>query len=258
MSNSLYFCHNQVTDIIIVKGTSMAFSRYCLELRRKKELSQLELSEILGLSFSQLRNLEKERTKLPKPEVFQRLAEYLGKDVFDVAYDVFFNDDGQKMTDDPSIEINRNYLVSRWLDGYMLDPNICFTADNGRQMQFDGSFWAPSHGRRKCLIGYCHQDAYLSALDDLDKTNSLKKAIISDSFFIETLDDTDSIKEVRFVLDKNSETDRHIFSEIKNIHLFNLGKNIDISYVLFDSNSKRSDSQPELHYVTGRSSKIDL
>ncbi|MBQ1347148.1 MAG: helix-turn-helix transcriptional regulator, partial [Erysipelotrichaceae bacterium] len=64
----------------------MAFSRYCLELRKRKELSQLELSEILGLSFSQLRNLEKERTKLPRPEVFQRLAEYLGKDVFDIAY----------------------------------------------------------------------------------------------------------------------------------------------------------------------------
>ena len=247
-----------MTDIIIVKGTSMAFSRYCLELRRKKELSQLELSEILGLSFSQLRNLEKERTKLPKLEVFQRLAEYLGKDVFDVAYDVFFNDDGQKMTDDPSIEINRNYLVSRWLDGYILDPNIFFTADNGQQMQFDGSFWMPRYRSRICLIGHYRRDVYLSALNGPNEADDLKKAVISDSFFIEKINEMGSVREVRFVLDKNNDNDCRIFNEIKNIRLFNLGKNIDISYVLFDSESKHSGLQFELHYATDRSSIIDL
>lgn len=247
-----------MTDIIIIKGTSMAFSRYCLKLRKKKELSQLELSEILGLSFSQLRNLEKERTKLPRPEVFQRLAEYLGKDVFDVAYDVFFNDDGQKTTDDPFTEINRNYLVSRWLDGFILDPNICFSAGNGQQMQFDGSFWMPRYGSRICLIGHYHRDVYLSALNGPNEADDLKKAVISDSFFIEKINDMRSVREVRFVLDKNNDNDCRIFNEIKNIRLFNLGKNIDISYTLFDSESKHSDSQPELHYATDRSSKIDL
>ena len=96
------------------------------------------------------------------------------------------------MTDDPFVEINRNYLVSRWLDGYILDPNICFTADNGQQMQFDGSFWMPRHGSRICLIGHYHRHVYLSALKDPNEADDLKKAVISDSFFIEKLNDQNS------------------------------------------------------------------
>ena len=236
----------------------MAFSRYCLELRKRKELSQLELSEILGLSFSQLRNLEKERTKLPRPEVFQRLAEYLGKDVFDIAYDVFFNDDGQKMTNDPSVEINRKYLVSRWFDGYLLEPYTTFTCSNGQQKRFEGSFWKMGYGRKRCLIGNCHRETFLSALNDPDKANSLRKAVFSDSFFIENLTNIDSFREVRFVLDKNNDTDCRIFNEIKNIRFVNLGKSIDISFVLFDPDSKGSSPNTELHYVTNRSLSVDL
>lgn len=236
----------------------MAFSRYCRELRKKKELSQLELSKILGLSESQLRNLEKERTKLPRLEVFQRLAEYMDKDVFDVAYDVFFNDDGLKKTDDPFIELNRKYLVSRWLDGYLLEPYAVLTGNNDLQMHFDGSFWKMGNGHKKCLIGCCNRDIYLSALNDPKKTGSLKKAVFLDSFFIEELANMDSFREVRFVLDKNNVSDCRIFSEIKNIRFVNLGKNIDISYVLFDPVSKQVGSKSELHYVTDRSLSIDL
>lgn len=236
----------------------MAFSRYCLELRKRKELSQLELSEILGLSFSQLRNLEKERTKLPRLEVFQRLAEYLGKDVFDVAYDVFFNDDGQKMTNDPSVEINRKYLVGRWFDGYLLEPYTTFTCSNGQQMRFEGSFWKMGYGRKRCLIGNYHREIFLSALNDPDKANSLRKAVFSDSFFIENLTNIDSFREVRFVLDKSNDTDCRIFNEIKIIRFVNLGKYIDISFVLFDPDFKCSSSNTELHYVTNRSLSVDL
>ena len=236
----------------------MAFSRYCLELRKNKELSQLELSKILGLSFSQLRNLEKERTKFPRPEVLQRLAEYLGKDVFDVAYDVFFNDDGKNMASDPAIEINRRYLVSRWFDGYILDPYIVLTDNDGQQLHFDGSFRKSGFGDKRCLIGCCHRDAYLSALNDPNQSDSLKKAVFSETFFIEKLNDTYPFREVRFVLDKSNDIDRRIFNEIKNICFINLGKNIDISFVLFDSDSKYSRSDTELHYVTNRSIKVDL
>ena len=236
----------------------MAFSRYCRELRKKKELSQLELSKILGLSFSQLRNLEKERTKLPRPEVLQRLAEYLGKDVFDIAYDVFFNDDGQKTASDPAVEINRRYLVSRWFDGYILDPYIVLTDNDGQQLHFDGSFRKSGFGDKRCLIGRCHRDTYLSVLNDPNQSDSLKKAVFSESFFIEKLNDTYPFREVRFVLDKNSDTDRRIFNEIKNIFFINLGKNIDISFVLYDPDSKYSSPDTKLHYVTSRSIKVDL
>lgn len=242
----------------MIKETSMAFSQYCLELRKKKELSQLELSKILGLSESQLRNLEKERTKLPRLEVFQRLAEYLGNDIFDVVYDVFFNDDGQKMTDDPSIEINRRYLVSRWLDGYLLEPYTIFTCSDGQQMRFQGSFWKMGYGHKRCLIGSYHRETFLSALNDRDKTNCLKKAVFLDSFFIENLTDIDFFREVRFVLDKSNDTDCRIFNEIKNIRFVNLGKNIDISYVLFVPDSKCSSPDTKLHYVTNRSLSVDL
>ena len=258
MSNFLYSYHVEVVVIIIIRETSMAFSRYCLKLRKNRELSQLELSEILGLSESQLRNLEKERTKLPRPEVFQKLAEYLDKDVFDVAYDVFFNDDGLKKTNDPFIELNRKYLVSRWFDGYLLEPNTILVDSNSLQMHFDGSFWKMGYGHKKCLIACCNRKTYLSALNDPDKTGSLKKAVFSDSFFIEELANINSFREIRFVLDKNNDTDCRIFNEIKNIRLVNLGKNIDVSYVLFDPDSKQVGLKSELHYATDRSLSIDL
>ncbi|MBQ9424481.1 MAG: helix-turn-helix transcriptional regulator, partial [Erysipelotrichaceae bacterium] len=68
----------------------MSFSGYCNQVRKSEKLSQVKMSSILGISLSQYRNLEKERSILPRFEVFQRLADYLNKDVSEVVYDVFF------------------------------------------------------------------------------------------------------------------------------------------------------------------------
>lgn len=236
----------------------MAFSRYCLELRKSRGLSQLELSEILGLSFSQLRNLEKERSKLPKPEVIQRLAGYLDKDVFDVVYDIYFNDDGRQDACDPSVANNRTYLVSKLFDGYTIESYTSFTDNNDQQVQFEGSFWKTGYPNKRCLVCTCHRNMYLSASDHQNKTEALKKAILSDTFFVENLTDTDSFVEVRFILDKNNETDRHIYNEIRNIRLVNVGKKVDISYVLFDSERKYNNSNAELHYITNKTTSIKL
>jgi hypothetical protein len=64
--------------------------------------------------------------------------------------------------------------------------------------------------------------------------------------------------EIRFVLDQRNGNDCRIYDELTNIHLNNLGKRTDISYVLFDPEAKPSGSRTKLHYITNRNSNLQL
>ena len=66
------------------------------------------------------------------------------------------------------------------------------------------------------------------------------------------------VGEIRFVLDQRNSNDCRIYDELKNIHLNNLGKRTDISYVLFDPEAKPSGSRTKLHYITNRNSILQL
>ena len=136
----------------------MSFSRLCKELRDSRNLSQKELSAILGISHSQLRNIEKERTSMPRFEIYQRFADYSGRDLFDVAYDSFFRD----TFDENSVfcKTNINYLINRWLNGFSILPDAIFTDSNGNETHFDGLFWKPQYPYQKILIARFHRNRF--------------------------------------------------------------------------------------------------
>ena len=244
-------------DIIIFRGKGMSFSGYCNQVRKSEKLSQVKMSSILGISLSQYRNLEKERSILPRFEVFQRLADYLNKDVSEVVYDVFFFDLPSRSGDRQQM-LNRIYLVNRFINEFLFQSDICLTDDNGKTIRSDGVFWKANFNYNRVMLANCSRELFLSAIAGKDKDTELKKAVFTDSLIADAVPDGDKIMEIRFVLDQRNSNDCRIYDELENIHLNNLGKRTDISYVLFDPEAKPSGSRTKLHYITNRNSNLQL
>lgn len=234
----------------------MSFSHLCKELRNSRDLSQKELAAILEISHSQLRNIEKERTSMPRFEIYQKFAEYSGMDIFDVAYDSFFGD--KPGEEEVFCKTNRNYLINRWINGFSILPDVIFTDSSGREKHFDGLLWKPKYPYQKILIANYHRDRFLNVVNEANRFENLAKTIFSETLFIDDLRETDSISEMRFILDYNSKDDCVIFDDISKIVLCNLGKRFDISFVLFDTQSHKSESILKRHYVTNRKSAMDI
>ena len=235
----------------------MSFSGYCNQVRKSEKLSQVKMSSILGISLSQYRNLEKERSILPRFEVFQRLADYLNKDVSEVVYDVFFFDLPSRSGDWQQI-LNRIYLVNRFINEFLFQSDICLTDDNGNTIRSDGVFWKANFNYNRVMLANCNRELFLSAIAGKDKDTELKKAVFTDSLIADAVPDGEKIMEIRFVLDQRNSNDCRIYDELANIHLNNLGKRADISYVLFDPEAKPSGSRTKLHYITNRNSNLQL
>ena len=125
-------------------------------------------------------------------------------------------------------------------------------------MTFDGLYWKSGFPYYRVLLGYYNKKKYLAAINSKDKTNKLKEAIYSETLFIDDLENPEHIKEIRFILDKDDSDDRVVFEELRKIKLFNLGKEVEISYVLFDVKKKTYDSKTEKHYVTRKKSRIGI
>ncbi len=235
----------------------MSFSTYLKELRREKCLSQNELAKILKVSNSSIRNIEAGRTKLPRHEMFYNLADYVGGDPIDLAYDIFFRNEEEEYNHKFRV-INKIFLASTWEHYFVIVPAPHFIYDNDKVMTFDGLYWKSGFPYYRVLLGYYNKKKYLAAINSKDKTNKLKEAIYSETLFIDDLENPEHIKEIRFILDKDDPDDRMVFEELSKIKLFNLGKEVEISYVLFDTKKKTYDSKTEKHYVTRKKSHIGI
>ena len=143
----------------------MSISPYLTKLRKKLKLSQREMSELLDISLSQVRNLEKGRTEMPRFGVFQKIVNLSGDDIRDAAYNCFFGDT-EKSNAKQFNETNARYLSNKWVNGSEINPFISIIGYNKREIYFDGAFWYPSSMFGKVLIGNYHKEKYVSAIKD--------------------------------------------------------------------------------------------
>ena len=232
----------------------MSFSKYFKELRKERNLTQNDLAKILKASSSQIRNIESGRTKIPRQEMFYSLIDYIHEDPIDVAYNIFYADEIEDYNHESS-EINKLYLTCRWCNYNVLDIAPTFIYKNNQAKTVDGIFWKAGFPYYRVLLGNFNKERYLDALDSQDK---LKEVIFSETLFVEDLKDCEYVKEIRFVLDKHDPEQRNIFKELKKISLSNLGKEYEISYLLFDTDTRKYDPESGKHYITGKKSIISI
>ena len=237
------------------EGKRMSFSKYLKELRQEKHLSQNELAKILKVSNSSIRNIEAGRTKLPRHEMFYNLADYVGGDPIDLAYNIFFQNEEEYSHE--FREINKVYLASMWDYQCIITLAPHYIYDKDKILTFDGLYWKAGFPYYRVLLGYYDKKKYLAAVNSKDKKNKLRDVIFSETLFIDDLENLEHVKEIRFVLDKDDQEDRMIFTELSRISLFNLGKEVEISYVLFDTKTKKYGTDGK-HYVTRKRSRIGI
>ena len=235
----------------------MSYSSYFRKLRKDRKLSQQELADILGVSSSQISNIENGRSKGIRQDMMNALVEFVGKDPLDIAYDIFFRYEPVDSVHRIS-EINRRYLSSLWNKDRVISFTQKFDTKDNAEIIFDGVFWKDSKPYNRILLGNFHKKKYLSAISKKDKISELRKTILLDTLILENLADLENIVEFRFVLDSEDPDDVLIFNEIKNISFINLGKNIEISYLLFDRKKENNNSKQDIHYVTDRRSALEI
>lgn len=235
----------------------MSFSTYFREVRKEKGLSQDGLARILNISNTSVRNIETGRTGVPNHEIFDRLVDYLKEDPAEIAYRAFFGHEGEEFGRRLN-EVSKRYMAYLWLCYDVLDIAPTFIYRNDRAMKFDGIFWKGGFPYYRVLIGNFHKEKYLAALEEKDKTEALERAVFSETQFIEGLKDLGHVKEIRFVLDKTDTGDVKIFDELRKVSMTNLGKEYEVSYVLFNPTSKEYETDSDKHYITKKKSKIGI
>ncbi len=235
----------------------MSFSTYFKEIRKDRKLSQDELAKLLKVSNSQIRNIESGRTKLPRHELFMNLAEYIGGDPIDIAYDIFFENEEEEYNHKLR-EIHKIYLASRWrfFDVINVAPRLIYK--NNKLLTFDGLYWKSGFPYYKVLLGYYDRSKYLSAINSPEKEDKLRELIFKETLFFEDLADPKHIKEIRFILDKKSPDDCKIYNELEKIKLINLGKTFEICCLLYDTDARILDSRSSKHYVTDKKTIINI
>ncbi len=243
--------------IIESEGKGMSFSTYFREVRKENRLSQDDLARILHISNTSIRNIETGRTVVPNQDIFYKLVEYLKEDSREIAYRAFFGNETEEFGRQLN-EINKRYMAHMWICFAVLQIAPAFNYRNERVMKFDGIYWKSGFPYYRVLVGNYHKEKYLNALKEEDKTEALERAIFSETQFIEGLKDFEHIKEIRFVMDKQDEENAKIFSELKKVRMKNLGKEYDISYVLFCPDRDKYNPDFDKHYVTIRKSKIGI
>jgi transcriptional regulator with XRE-family HTH domain len=80
---------------------SEAFGDHILLLRRKANLSQLELANVIGVSRERIAAIEGHRILVVRPELLHRLAIALGTDELDLLYAMGYLRDISDTTDRP-------------------------------------------------------------------------------------------------------------------------------------------------------------
>ncbi|MBR3250743.1 MAG: helix-turn-helix transcriptional regulator, partial [Erysipelotrichaceae bacterium] len=173
----------------------MSFSKYLTELRKKQNLTNIELAEKFNMSESQIRNIIKARTKTPPFSFFNLLVEYTGEDPVEAAYKVFFG-----YEDDisyPIKEISKVYLANKYAEHCEIIPAVSFNDSYDKEYLFEGIYWIAGFTHYKVLLDSFDRKKYLAALRTSDKKENLKKLIFSETYFIEKLCNIGQIKEVR-------------------------------------------------------------
>ena len=235
----------------------MSLSSYFIKTRKQNKLTQRQFAERLGISEPQIRNIEKGRSKEIRRDLFDSLVAFVGKDINEVTYDVYFRDDqkdyGYKLS-----EINKLYMTSIWNYDYVVVPAVRFENQNASDSLFDGIFWISSHNYCKVLLGNFDKSKYLPALQSDNVTNLLTEAIYKESLLLENIKDLENVKELRFVLDMNDPEEHKIFDEISKLSIKNLGRTFDISFVLFDNRPDFDSSKTVLYYATNRKAQMEI
>ena len=235
----------------------MSYSSYFKKLRKDRKLSQKDLAAALGVTNIQISNLEIEKSKTIRQDLFDGLVSFVKQDPQDIAYDIFFREDPVD-SNHPISEINRRYLSSLWNKDRILTFAQKFASKDNNDIYFDAVFWSSDKPYYKVLLGNFRKNKYLSAIRKTDKAKELKKTILLETMILEELNDTTGIYEFRFVLDSDDPDSSQIFKEISSISFINLGKHIDISYLLFDRKKETKNIKQSIHYVTDRKSKFEI
>ena len=235
----------------------MSFSSYFIEFRKERNLTQKDLAKILKISNTSLRNIEKGRTAIPNYDIFYSLVKYMGGDPIQIAYDIFFKNSKEDYDHD-FVEINKRYLANRWVYCQVINIAPRFIYKKDQVLTLDGTYWKAGFPYYKVAIRNINTKEYMKAISSEEKTERIIELIFRDSSFIEYIDDLDHIREVRFVLDRENADDCLIFEEIKKIRLKNLGREVEVSFVLFDPIKMRMVDDKYLHYVTKKKSLIVL
>lgn len=235
----------------------MSFSNYFIELRKEKDLTQKDLAKILKISNTSLRNIEKGRTTIPNYDIFYSLVKYVGGDPIQIAYDIFFKNSKEEYDHD-FVEINKRYLANRWVYCQVIEIAPRFIYKKDQVLTLDGMYWKAGFPYYKAVIRNINRNEYLEAINSEEKTERIIELIFRDSSFIEYIDDLNHIREVRFILDRDNSDDCLIFEEIKKTKIKNLGREVEISFVLFDPIKMKIGDDNYLHYVTNKKSIIAL
>ena len=235
----------------------MSFSNYFIQLRKDRNLSQNELAKILKISNTSVRNIEKGRTAIPSHEIFDSLTDYVGGDPVKIAYDIFFENEieeyGHKLQ-----EINKQYLANRWTYYHIIDIAPRFIYKKNEVLTLDGTFWKAGFPYYKVALRNIDRDQYIDAIRSDQKDEELRDLIFRDTSFVDYIDELGYIKEIRFVLDSMNSDDCMIFDEIKKIQFRNLGKEVEISFRMFNTETMRIDQDNPVCYVTNKKTLIGI
>lgn len=234
----------------------MSFSKYIKDIRSEKGLSQTDLAKILKISPTSIKNIESSRTKYPKYQLFFNLRNYLKESDFTVAKGILFNDE----VNDYGVNVNsliKDYLTYVWAAQRPIDINVPYKTISGNSENFIAYFWKAGLPYYKVIIADYNREKFKKAIQS-NNPNALFNCIMEETRFYNFIDNTNSLKEIRFVLDKNNKDDCYIMDNIKELEkLSNLGKLADVSFVLFDPIKYKYDTKDKV-YITNRLSHINI
>lgn len=100
----------------------MSFSNFMKNLREEKQLTQIEISEILDVSATSIKKIESGVTKFPSTRVLNKLMEYTGKSDTQIALEILFEEELEEMKKLP--DSSRLSFLKLLSDRYLAGWNV--------------------------------------------------------------------------------------------------------------------------------------
>ena len=203
----------------------MSFAEYMKNIRKQNDITQLEIANILDISTTAIKLIEKGNTKFPSEKVLHNLSVYLHISEYDVATDILF----PTLSKDNIIYATIRYIVYKYLEGWNVDSQpIIFKLEDMPEVPFAAKM-TKRREPTNCII----IDSFaVNKIAEKEKLAKFEAISFISYIFAVIFSVQETFRGFHLIFDSNSSNQTKLFNIFKSLELNKIP--FDFQFILFD------------------------